>query len=259
MKATWNGYVLLGHLGFPVQLYSATKTARPRFTQLHEHDLSPIELVPYCRAEHKEIPASKIVRGVKQKNGEYLVLSNEELEHATDLPPKTIQIQQFCNLADIDPIYYQKPYYLVPNTGGERAYALIREVLAREQKVAVAQFVLLGKEHIAAIRAYDSVLVLHQLHFAQELVPRSDLTTPPLQKPSLLELEAGTDLVHRLTGPFFAEDYHDTQADHINALIERKAKGLPAPRKKTPTTTDEQDITKALRDSLEEPPRQLGS
>lgn len=258
MKATWNGYVLLGHLGFPVQLYSATKTARPKFTQLHEHDLSPIELVPYCRAEHLEISAAQIVRGVKQKDGKYIVLSDDELEHASELPPKTIQIQQFCNLSEIDPIYYQKPYYLVPNTGGERAYALIREVLAREQKVAIVQFVLHNKEHIGAIRPYDSVLILHQLHFTQELVPRSELSTPPLQKPPLPELEAGTELVNRLTGPFFAEDYHDTQADHVNALVERKAKGLPAPRKKTPKPTDEQDITKALRDSLDEPPKQLG-
>ncbi len=255
MKATWTGYVTLGHLGFPVRLYSATKKSRPGFTQLHEDDLSPIELVPFCRSEHKAISSDDIVRGVKQDDGSYITLSDQDLEQVAGNRAKTVQIQQFCSLTEIDPMYYQKPYYLVPDKGGERAYSLIREVLARTGKVAIAQFVLHGKEHIAAIRPYDSVLVLHQLRFSQELIPRSDIKTPPLRKPTLTELEAGTAIVTRLSGPFFAEDYHDEQADRILEMLERKRKGLPARKRqrRPPVTTGEQDLLDALRRNLDEP------
>jgi DNA end-binding protein Ku len=256
MKASWSGYITLGQIGFPVQLYRGEKPGRLRLSQLYKKDLSPIELVTFSRTEGKPIDKSQVVKGVKQENGGYVVLSEFDLAQASPVGSKAIAITQFSDQAEIDPIYYEKPYYIVPTKGGERAYALIREVLFRTKKAAIARFVLRAKEHIAAIRPYRDILVLQQLRFTGELVPRSDINTPPLEKPSLAELEAGMELVNRMSGPFFAEDYHDEQAEQLKELVERKAKGLPARKKSSekPPATDDSNLVEDIRKSLKEPP-----
>ncbi|MGH7196741.1 MAG: Ku protein [Candidatus Saccharimonadales bacterium] len=253
MKATWQGYVTIGQLTIPVRLYGATKTIRPRFTRLHEKDNSPTEQAVKCQAEGKEIPNSETIRAAESEPGSYVVISDEELERTAATRLKSIEVRQFCDVSAIDPIYYEKPYYVVPSKGGERAYALLREVLVRGNKVAIVQFVLYNKEHLGALQVRQDIIVLHQMRFAAEIVPRTDIDTPPLPQPNPAEIGAALAVLQRLSGPFFVEDYHDEQSERLLDLITRKKKGLPPPRRRivSPHATPDQELLAALRATLE--------
>lgn len=255
LRATWQGYVALGQLGVPVRLYTATQSMRPRFVQLHESDGSPVERELRCLAEQREIESSEIIRAVEYEPGRYIALTDRELAQAVS-DVKTIAIQQFCDPSAIPSAYYDKPYYIVPAKGGERAYSLLREVLARRHIVAIAKFAIYHKEHVALVSVYGDLLLLQQLRFASEIVLRSNIKAPPLPKPSPSEIEALSAVVDRLSGPFFAEDYHDEYAERIQQLIERKAKGLSVPRRErvAPYATPESDIVAVLQDVIDSKP-----
>lgn len=254
MKAAWQGYVALGRLGIPVRLYNGMQSNAPKFVQLHMLDNSPVSRELACKAEGRPIPYGEVVRGVEYEPGKYVTLTEREMEHVSPTPIKAIAIRQFCDLAAIEPQYYSHPYYVVPGRGGERAYALLREVFTRTHKMAVAQLVLHNKEHIAALRVEGDLLMLLIMRYAAEIVPRSSIKTPPLTKPSPAEIEALRAVVEQFNGPFYIEDYHDERAEQISELVERKAKGLPMRRRErtAPRTTPEDDILPALRDTLGE-------
>lgn len=254
MKASWQGYIALGRLGIPVRLYTAAQSIQPKFVQLHRTDHSPVQRVLECKAEQRPISIDDVVRGVEYEPGRYIALSERELERTSPLPVKTIVITQFSDLDAVQPQYYEKPYYIVPSSGGERAYALMREVFVRTHMMAIAQVVLYNKEHIAALRVEGDLLLLLVLRFAGELVPREHIRTPPLAKPSPAEVEALRAVVERFSGQFYIQDYHDERAEYIHDLVERKAKGLPLPRaeRPKPQATPESGIIPALKDTLSE-------
>lgn len=252
MKAVWKGYITLGQLGIPVRLYSAGRSRRPAFKLLHEDDGSPVERVLKCRAENKEISADSTIRAVEHEPGKYVTLSPGELERAGSEHFKAIDVKQFCDPSDIHPIHYEKPFYLVPGRGGERAYSLLREALRRTKKTAIVQFMIFNQERIGSIGSFGNLLVLNQLRFASEIVPRSEIKSPALPKPSPAEIEALTALVERNTADFYAEDYRDERTEIINELVERKARGLPPARKepKEPHATPDDELLPTLRLSL---------
>jgi|GEM_PF-1258586 len=252
VKATWQGYISLGQLGIPVRLYSAVQSVRPRFIQLHETDGSPVERELRCRAEGRKIESSEVVRAIEVKPGRYVTITDHELGVTAHSPVKTISVQQFSEPNAIPNVYIDKPYYVVPAKGGERAYALLREVLARLCKVAIGQFVIYNQERIACAYIYGDLIMLQQLHFAAEIVPRQSIKSPALPKPSPSEIEALSAVVQRFSGPLYLEDYHDEHSEHIRELVERKAKGLAAPREEriAPHATPETDIIAALHDTL---------
>ncbi len=256
-KATWQGYIALGQLGLPVKLYAAMQSIRPEFVQLHEKDGSPVERVLRCKDEHQEISRTETVRAVEVEAGKYVTLTDQELEQTASGPVKTIDIKQFFDPQAVEAIYYDKPYYIVPTHGGERAYSLLREVLVRSGKVAMVQFMQYNKERIGVLGVHGDMLVLQQLRYAAEIVPRSTLKTPPLPKPSPQEIEALSAVVERYSGPFYINDYHDEYAEHIQELVARKAKGLPAPKRErvAPHTTPENKIIDTLKNTLSDQPR----
>jgi DNA end-binding protein Ku len=252
MKASWQGYIALGQLGIPVRLYSAITSSRPKFVQLHEKDSSRVERTLKCSSEGKEISPKEIVRAVEYQPGSYITLTGHELERNLQFSTKTIDVKQFCAPSDIDPIYYEKPYYIAPSKGGERAYSLLREALIRSERVMIAQFILSGREHIGAIALYRDLLVLHQLRFAEDVMPRANIKTRSLPRPSPTEVNTLKSVIDHFSGPFYIEDYHDNYTEQVNALIERKIKGLPPPRKEqiSPNATPEEDIVSALQSTL---------
>jgi DNA end-binding protein Ku len=254
MKAAWDGHIALGRLGIPVRLYSATRSTRPQFVQLHEKDSAPVERVLRCKNENKDISAKEIVRAVEYEPGRYITLTGQELERNLPASAKTIDVKQFCDFSEIDPIYYEKPYYIVPAKGGERAYALLREALIRSKKAVVVQFVLYGREHIGVIGLFRDLLVLNQLRFASEIVPRSDLKTRAMPRPSPAEVNTLQSVIEHYSGPFYTEDYHDDYSEQVQMLVERKIKGLPAPRRESvsPNATPEEEIVSALENTLAE-------
>jgi DNA end-binding protein Ku len=189
---------------------------------------------------------------VEYEPGRYVTLTADELARAGAEDSKTIDIKQFSNQQDISPSFYEKPYFIVPDKGGERAYSLMREALQGSRKLAISQFRAYGREHIGAISGYGDLLILYQLRFASELVPRSQIKTPSIPKASPREIEALKEVIERFSGPFYINDFRDEQTDKINRLVERKIKGLPVPKDRTPApqTTAEEDFLPVLRSTL---------
>lgn len=245
IRAAWKGYISLGQLGIPVRLYSGTRSTRPHLYQLHDADGSPVERQLRCSAEQREISPNEIVRAIELEPGKFLALTDQELDIAASDAPKSIAVQQFSDMATIPSQFFDKTFYVIPGRGGERAYALLREVLGRLQKVAIARFSIYGREHVAALGVANDLLVLYQLHYAAEIVPRSNLKTPSLPRPTPKEVAALSAVVERFSGPLYLEDYHDEYADHLGTLVERKIKGLPSdthPKPEPHATSDDELI-----------------
>lgn len=162
-------------------------------------------------------------------------------------------------MSEINPIHYEKPYYVVPSRGGEKAYALLREALVRSEKAVVVQFAIHNREHIGVVSLHGDLLVLNQLRFADEIVPRSEVKTRALPRPSPTEVNTLRSVIDHFSGPFYIEDYHDNYSEQVRTLIERKVKGLPPPRREqvNANATPEEEIVSALENTLSEDPKQL--
>src|SRR5262249_10175282 len=140
MRALWSGSLSFGLINIPVRIYSATEARALDFDMLHKKDLSPIRFARICKAEEKEVPWQEIVKGYEYQEGEYVVLDEEDFKRASVKKTKTIEIIDFVEEIEIDPVYYEKPYYLEPGKGADKAYVLLRESLKKSKKVAIARF-----------------------------------------------------------------------------------------------------------------------
>lgn len=248
MKALWKGYVSLGQLGIPVRLYPATRSSGLSFVQLHDKDGSPVERPLFCKAEHAEIPYKEVVRGVEVETGKYVTFTSQELEQGNAASSKAIEVQQFCKPSLIEPRYFDTPYYLVPGRGGERGYALIREGLDRTDTLAIVRFFFYGSSRLGAIETRGDVLLLHRLRYADELIARTEIHTPPLPRVSPAEVDLMQKVIERHSGPVHMRDYHNEHEERLRLLCERKAKGLPMPKpeRQSPEATPEGDIEEML-------------
>src|ERR671922_1993983 len=174
-RAIWSGSISFGLLNVPVKLYSAVSKKNVSFRELRAEDGSRIRHKRVAEADGEEVPYEEIVKGYEIAPEQYVVMTREELEELDPKKTKAIEIQDFVDLDDIDPIYFEHPYYLGPDKGAEKPYALLAKALRDERKVAIARFVLRNKEHLAAIRPMDDVLTLTTMRFADEVVPPSEL------------------------------------------------------------------------------------
>jgi DNA end-binding protein Ku len=256
MHALWRGALAFGLVNIPVKLYSASQANRLDLDMLHKEDLSPIRYARICRRDGKEIPYDEIVKGYQYDKGDYVVLTDEDFEHANVRRSKTIEIQEFVDESEIDAKYYDKPYFLEPEEGAERPYALLRDALARSKKVGIAKFVLRHREHLAAIKPEKGVLILNQLRFSDEIRKPDDLKIPDAQ-PGQKEMAMAVSLIEQLTAPFAPEQYKDTYTGELTRVIEQKAKGRkPKAKGTTPPPTRVNDLMAALKKSLEQQKQQ---
>src|SRR3954470_2677938 len=256
-RAIWSGSISFGLLNVPVRLYSAVSKQTVRFRELREGDGSRVKHKRVAEADGKEVPYEKIVKGYEYAPDQYVVLSRDEL---SDLDPKrtrAIEIQDFVDLDDIDPIYFEQPYYLGPDKGAERAYALLVQAMRESRKVAIARFVLRNKEHLAAIRPMDDALTLTTMRFHDEVSSPQDLDGEVFEdakpkKPEKRELEMAKQLIESLTSDFKPDQYHDEYREELLDLLERKAEGkevVSAPTEE-PKPTKAPDLMAALEESL---------
>lgn len=258
MRATWTGYLKIGKLHVPVRLYPATRSTAPHFVQLHAADRSPVSRVAKCQQENKEIAASEVIRAVEYEGG-YVELAEADLGHGH--ADKSITVSRFSAPQAIDPVYCDKPYYVVPAARGELAYALLREAFVKVDRVAVAKFMLYEKEHLGIILPRDGILMLQQLRFADEIVPRSDINSPSLPQPTPGQIALAAQPMERYTAPFYVGDYRNEQRDRLQETIERKAKGLPPKRERAvaPQSTPEEEVATTIGELLQGPtPQYLG-
>jgi len=194
MRPLWKGSISFGLVNIPVRLYSASKQRELKFHLLHKKDLSEIRYARICKSEEKEVPWKDVVKGYDLGEGEYVVLTPEDFERAQPKKMHSLEILSFVDVAEIDPLYYQTPYFLEPEKGAAKAYALLREALEESKKGALAKFVFHDHEHIGLIKPKDSILMLVQLRYNNELLSQKELNIPSKEGVSKKELEVAIKL-----------------------------------------------------------------
>lgn len=226
-RAIWSGAISFGLLNVPVKLYSAVSEKTVRFRELREDDGARIRHKRVAEADGEEVPYEKIVKGFEIAPEHYVVLTKDELAELDPKKTRAIEIQDFVDLEGIDPIYFERPYYLAPAPGAAKAYSLLVRAMREARKVAIARFVLRNREHLAAIRPLDDVLTLTTMRFADEVVQPGEIGELEVDgsKPAKRELEMAKQLVDSLGAKFDPEAYRDEYREQLLDLIERKAEG----------------------------------
>jgi len=242
-------------VNIPVQLYSASEERTLSFKLIDKHGNCPISYMRVCRANHKEVPYADIVKGYEYQKGDYVIL--DEADFGKALPKKTglIEIVQFSDENDIDPIFFEKPYYIEPDKKSVKAYALLRDALAKTKKVAVAKFVLKNKEHITAVKPQGDILILNQLRYLDEIKKDDEISVPKGASYKEEELDVALSLIKHLDKKFDPKKFHDTYTEEMEHIIKAKAKGKTVRISKEESapqnTTDMTDLMKLLKQSLE--------
>jgi DNA end-binding protein Ku len=254
-RAIWSGSISFGLLNVPVKLYSAVSKKSVSFRELREADGSRVRHRRVAEADGEEVSYDEIVKGYEIAPEQYVVITKSELEELDPKKTRAIEIQDFVDLDQIDPIYFDHPYYLGPDKGAEKAYSLLVEAMAASNKVAIARFVLRNKENLAALRPMDGVMTMATMRFADEVVAPAEIAETiegDAGKASKKELEMAKALIGSLAADFDADQYRDEYREELLALIERKAKGeeVVASASEAPTPTKAPDLMAALEQSL---------
>jgi DNA end-binding protein Ku len=250
----WSGAVSFGLVNIPIRLYSATEEHKLDLHMLHKADMSPISYVKVCKEEGKEVQQSDIVKGYEYERGRYIVITDEDFERASPRKTKTIDIMDFVEAAEIDAIYYEKPYYLEPDKGADKAYVLLRQALQKTSKVGIARYVIRNRESLGVVRPMGDLLVLEQMRFAGEIRKPEGLRTPDVDVQDR-EMDMAMALIEQLTDSFQPEKYHDTYSDELLRVINERVEGKePEEGEPAPVITSQvPDLVALLKASLEQP------
>jgi DNA end-binding protein Ku len=226
-RSIWSGAISFGLVNVPVKLYSAVSRKNVRFHQLHDADHVRIQQKRVCPADGEEVAYENIVKGYEISPDQYVVIEPEELEGLDPKKTRSIDIQEFVDLSEIDPIYFDHPYYLAPGTGASKAYRLLLQAMQETNKVAIARVVIRQKENLVAIRATGDVMTMATMVFHDEVVDPETIDELPddESKATKREVEMAEQLIDSLTGPFEPEKYHDEYRERVLELIEAKAAG----------------------------------
>ena len=226
-RAIWSGSVSFGLVNVPVKLVTATSPKDVRFHQLHDADGGRISQRRVCSVDGEEVDFANIVKGYDLGGGRYVMVEPEELASIDPEATRSIDIEEFVDLAEIDPVFFERSYYLVPDGRAEKPYALLAEAMASTGKVALGRFVLRTKQYLATLRAREGVLVLSTMLYPDEVIDPAELevATTDATKPAKRELDMATSLVESLSATFDPSKYHDDHREKVLALIEAKAEG----------------------------------
>jgi DNA end-binding protein Ku len=254
-RAIWSGSISFGLLNVPVKLYSAVARRSIGLREIRDSDGARIRHKRVAEGTDEEVPYERIIKAYELSPDTYVPLTKEELSSLDPKKTRAIEVQDFVDLDQIDPIYFNSPYYLGPAEGAERAYSLLAEAMAKSGKVAIARFVLRNREHLATIRPSDGVLTLTTMRFADEVVPPSELDDVlPDEAPSAgkKEVEMAEKLIDSLTTDFDPTSYRDEYREELLAMIERKAEGkeLVSPPVEEEAPTKAPDLMAALEQSI---------
>jgi DNA end-binding protein Ku len=252
MHTMWKGSISFGLVNIPVKMYAATEEKDIRFRYLHKECQTPVQNVRMCPHCQKEVPWNEIVKGFEYSEGKFVVMEKEEWDRLLPDPNKAIEILDFAHLSEIDPIYYQKTYYLGAQDANNKAYALLREALSQSKKIAVAKVTIRSKQSLAVIRVYQSCLVMETIFYPDEvrdvkMVPGVPENVELQEK----ELNMAFQLIENLTTSFDPSKYQDDRRIAMEKIIEQKIENQEV--KSPPTKKPEKviDLMKALQASLE--------
>ncbi len=245
-RSLWSGSLGFGLVNVPVALYSGLVDTDVHFRQLHAKGHTPVEIHRFCSEEDVEVPYDEIASGYETDDGELVILTDAELATAAPRKTRTIDIEAFVDLADVDPIYFDRPYVVAPagdSEGTLRAYRLLVEVMGRTERAALGRFVLRTKEHLVLIRARDERLTLTTMRFHDEVRPGKDVPTPTKRnKPVKKEIDRAVALIEALACPWDPARYEDQYEKRLKRIIQRKRKGktieIPEREKEPPPVPD---------------------
>ena len=253
MRPIWKGSISFSLINIPVSLYPAVRREELKFRLLRSTDLSPVNYKRVAEADGKEVPWEQIVKGYEYEKGKFVVLKDEDFKRADVEATQSVDIQDFVKLNEINPMFFDKPYYLEPEKKGEKAYALLLDALKRTGKVGIAKVVIKSRQHLAAVKAQEGVLVLELMHFAEEIVNAEELDLPKVPGVASRELAMAEDLIGKMSDRWdpekYKDDYRHTLLEVIHEKVEHGGKSLPEHgRSKKPGNVV--DLVSALQESL---------
>ena len=254
MRAIWTGAITFGMVTIPVKLYSATESKDVRLRLLHKDDGAPIEEKRFCTADGKEVAWEDLVRGYEISKGEYVILEPDEIDAAKPESSTTIEIGDFVEATEIDPVYFEKSYFLEPTDVGAKPFSLLKRALEETERVALARVTIRTRERLATLRAYEGTLILETMFWPDEIRSTGALDLPEGAEARVRakELEMARALVDSLADKFKPESYTDAYRTALEELIEQKMRGEKrnAPRRKPEPKVI--DLMEALRASVDQ-------
>jgi DNA end-binding protein Ku len=253
-RAIWSGTISFGLLNVPVKMYSAVARRNIALREIRDSDSARIKHRRVAEGTDEEVPYENIVKAYELSPGQYVPLSKDEMSALAPEKTRAIDVQDFVDIEEIDPMYFDSPYYLGPADGAEKAYSLLGSAMESSGKAAIARFVFRNKEHLSAIRASDGVLTLTTMRFHDEVVPAGELDVLPDKKPKVAkkERQMAEQLIDSLSTEFEPNQYRDEYREQLLALIEQKAEGkeIVAPEAEAPKETKAPDLMAALEESI---------
>ena len=250
-RSLWNGTISFGAVAVPVKLYSATESKTVHFHEVHLEDGARIEHRTFCSKEDQEVPKDEVVKGFEVSSGRYVVLDKEEIDAAGGTRGRIIDVERFVPLDQIDPVFFAKSYFLGAQDDGADAFRLLHDALEETGRAAIGRFTFHKREYVVAIRAYEGVLALHTMRFADELVTRQDLDAPRAgAAPKKKELDLAKKLVESLSEEFRPGRLHDEYREAVLDAIKAKAKGKEIELPDEEPEDESDDLSAALEASL---------
>ena len=260
--AIWSGAINFGLVTIPVKLFTAVRTDELSFNMLHAKDEGRIKYERICSVDGKPVPWDEIVKGYEYEKGEYVILTDEDFKKVNPEATQSVDILEFVDLDTINPMYFDKPYYLEPSKQGKHAYALLRQALSESNKVAIARVVVRTKEYIAAVKPIGDALVLELMHWANEIVPSSTLELPDSENLPDGEMKMARMLIDTMSVQTFEpEKFTNKYHDELLAMIEARAQGkeLPKAKKAAAPRSKVVNLMDVLAQSLEESKKRRAS
>jgi DNA end-binding protein Ku len=256
-RAIWTGSISFGLVNVPVRMYSAIAENDLRFHLIHEPDGGRIGYQKICKSEGEPVPDEEIVKGFEFEPDEFVVLEDEDFEAARTEGVKTIELSDFVPYDEIDPIYFERTYFLGPQEGGEKVYALLREAMEQTGLAALGKFVMRDRQHLGCLRVREGALTLEKMFFHDEIRPLDEIA-PGKVKVAKTELEMATALIEQFTGEFDPTKYDDTYREALCGVIRAKRKGKTVTAPEPETEEEPADLMAALRASVEAAKRSRG-
>jgi DNA end-binding protein Ku len=255
-RAIWKGSISFGLVNIPIALYPATRKEELKFRLLRKSDLSPVNYKRVAEKDGKEVAWDQIVKGYEYEKGKYVVLKDDDFQRVDLEATQTVDIQDFVDQEEIDPMFFYKPYYLEPQKGGDKAYSLLRDALEDSGKVGIAKVVIKTRQYLAGVKPEDGALVLELMHFADELVDTDELRVPKKTEVGKREMNMAKSLIDSMSSKWNPEKYKDDYREALMEVIEEKVeaggKEIEEKPKKAPKPTKVIDLVSVLQKSLEQ-------
>src|SRR6478672_309008 len=250
--SVWSGYLTFGLISMPVRLFSGARSSGISFNMLHRDDLQRVKQQYYCPADNRGVERSEIVKGYEFRKDEYVVIEPEEIKKIEPQTAKTMEILEFVKTSDVDPVYFESSYYMLPEEAGRRPYALLTKALEESEYVAIAKLTMHNREYTVFLRPHEGGMMLHTMYYSDEVRELEGFGRPDVELKEG-EVKVAHQLIEALAGPFEPDKYHDEFQDNLKKLIETKLEGgkiveIEKPKKMAPVV----DLMAALKQSLAE-------